>query len=263
MVKRVNLCSGGYDPIHSGHINLINGMSTGLTSDISVVAVNSDKWLQRKKGNNFLTINERITIVANLKSVHSAIEFNDDDDSACDAIQQCLDKYPSAAIHFHNGGDRNSANILETLKFAGNSRVHFIYGTGGNNKANSSSDILTRWATISNTTQRQWGNYTVLDNMPGVKVKKMIVTPGKSLSMQQHEHRSEHWFVASGSGYAEAQYTTESAITRIQLVKDDLLTISKQCWHKLVNDSHDDLVIVEIQHGLTCKESDITRKPDK
>ena len=100
------LVTGGFDPIHSGHLSLFREakkMGTHL-----VVGVNSDMWLRRKKGKYFMPLEERMAVVSELKSVDEVITFNDEDNTACDAIEQCLRKY--GEILFCNGGDRQREN---------------------------------------------------------------------------------------------------------------------------------------------------------
>ena len=85
MEKTVILVTGGFDPLHSGHIAYFKAAKE--IGDYSLcVGVNSDAWLTRKKGKPFMTIDERVSIIKELKCVDVVIEFRDHDDSACDAI---------------------------------------------------------------------------------------------------------------------------------------------------------------------------------
>ena len=87
----IGLVTGGFDPIHSGHIECLQDAKK-LCSHL-IVGVNSDEWLKRKKGKYFMPLSERMAILNELKSVDEVITFNDDDNTACDAIEQCLRKY--------------------------------------------------------------------------------------------------------------------------------------------------------------------------
>ena len=254
----VVLATGGFDPIHSGHIALLE--EAKQLGDILVVGVNSDIWLIRKKGRYFMTHKERRTVVQALACVDQAIAFNDNDNSACDAIQQCLDKYPDAdKIIFVNGGDRTQDNIPEMNKFSGRDRVVFAFGTGGTDKKNSSSDILERWKAPR--TDRDWGYYRVIHNVGlGVKVKELTVEPGKTLSMQRHAKRSEFWFVAEGQGLVNRQLANGYALPSVELAEHDQLVIPVGEWHQLVNPYKEPLKVVEIQYGKDCIEEDIERK---
>jgi len=138
---RIVLVTGGFDPIHSGHIDYFNDAKQ--LGDLLVVGVNSDDWLTRKKGKPFMTFAERSAIVGNIKSVDVVIDFDDSDGSAKDAIRKVRNQFPSSRIIFANGGDRTSSNIPE-MDIA-DSNLTFAFGVGGSFKKNSSSWILNNW----------------------------------------------------------------------------------------------------------------------
>ena len=193
-MKKIVLITGGFDPLHSGHIAYFK--AARALGDILVVGVNSDAWLTRKKGSPFMPINERIEIVRNIQGVDAVIDFNDDDGSANHAIQQVRQNYPLYKIIFANGGDRTKTNIPEMD--CGVDNLEFAFGVGGEDKKNSSSWILQEWKAPK--TERQWGYYRVLHEAnKQTKVKELTVEPGQRLSMQRHQDRSEHWFVAEGT----------------------------------------------------------------
>jgi len=77
---KIVLCTGGYDPLHSGHIAYFE--AARKLGDKLVVGLNSDDWLARKKGRTFMPISERAIIVENLKSVDHCVSFNDSDGSS-------------------------------------------------------------------------------------------------------------------------------------------------------------------------------------
>ena len=135
------LVSGGFDPIHSGHIKLISEAS--LHGKV-VVLLNSDTWLRNKKGKAFLPINERKIIMESIKNVIDVLEFDDKDKSCIDGIKKAIAKYKNHKIKFANGGDRDSKNTLE-LKFCKDNKIETLWGVGGNDKSNSSSWILKKW----------------------------------------------------------------------------------------------------------------------
>ena len=136
------IVSGGFDPIHEGHIEMIKAASS--MSDGVIVLINSDAWLCRKKGKNFHTIVTRKAILENLKGVVDVLEFDDSDNSACEGIKKARIKYPDVHLVFANGGDRGKDNILgsQICKECG---VDLAFGVGGSIKANSSSWILEKW----------------------------------------------------------------------------------------------------------------------
>lgn len=141
-MKKYYIVSGGFDPIHEGHIEMIK--ASAAKSDGVIVLLNSDEWLCRKKGKNFMNFKTRSTICANLKNVVDVLGFDDTDNSACDGIRKAREKYADAELVFANGGDRRSDNIPETA-VAKELQVKLEFGVGGENKANSSSWILKDW----------------------------------------------------------------------------------------------------------------------
>jgi len=254
-MKKIVLITGGFDPLHSGHIAYIKAAKA--LGETLVVGVNSDAWLTRKKGAAFMPFYERLNIVKNIKEVDYVIEFNDDDNSAKLAIKLARQTWPDHKIIFANGGDRTQANIPEMD--SGIDNVEFVFGVGGEDKKNSSSWILQEWKAPK--TERSWGYYRVLhENGKEVKVKELTVDPGQCLSMQKHEHRAEHWFIVEGT----AEIYTINRSTDQELIgvfhKHQSLHISKTQWHQLCNPGNVPLKIVEIQYGEDCKEEDIERK---
>jgi D-beta-D-heptose 7-phosphate kinase/D-beta-D-heptose 1-phosphate adenosyltransferase len=140
MVNRVVLVTGGFDPLHSGHIAYFK--AARALGNILIVGVNSDAWLIRKKGRTFMPGHERINIIQHLRMVDNCLLFNDDDDSAREAIRNVKLLYPNSQIVFANGGDRTKDNIPEMTE----SDVEFVFGVGGDTKINSSSWILDNWS---------------------------------------------------------------------------------------------------------------------
>ncbi|MDR2192607.1 MAG: adenylyltransferase/cytidyltransferase family protein [Endomicrobium sp.] len=136
------IVSGGFDPIHEGHINLIKAASQ--KSDGVIILLNSDDWLIRKKGKNFMSAKTRKIICENIKSVVDVLEFDDRDNSACDGIIKVRKKYPDAVLVIANGGDRTKDNIPE-IPVCKEQNVVLEFAVGGADKANSSSQILKKW----------------------------------------------------------------------------------------------------------------------
>ncbi len=252
---KIVLATGGFDPVHSGHIDYFN--ESAKLGDRLVIGLNSDAWLKRKKGRAFMPIDERKSVIGNLKVVDEVMEFNDDTNNSIDCIRQLLIKYPQSTIIFVNGGDRTSTNVPEIHEFKNESRVLFVFGVGGEHKKNSSSWILSEWKAPK--TNRPWGYYRVLhENGKEVKLKELTVEPGICLSMQRHEHRSEFWFVAEG--VATVYTKTETDVSHVgNFKKFDHIFIKRGEWHRLCNESESDLKIIEIQYGDNCIEEDIQR----
>ena len=209
----------------------------------------------KKKGKPFLPWNDRSSILKELKCVDYVISFNDDDDSARDAISQVLEKFPDMPIVFANGGDRNKTNILEVTE----DNIEFVFGVGSDTKINSSSWILNQWKewVISQEhlrVERIWGWYEVLETVSEhIKVKRLVVNPKKSLSYQKHSQRNEFWIVQDGT--ADILVRGKHMI----LEKNDFIIINKDEWHQVRNLTNDELIIFEVQFGIYCREDDIER----
>jgi len=250
-MRKIVLVTGGFDPIHSGHIAYLQAAKK--LGDVLIVGINSDEWLTRKKGRPFLPWEERATIVGGLKDITRVINFNDGDNSAKDAIRKLRTIYPNEQIVFANGGDRTKENIPEMELLKEYLNLDFVFGVGGENKANSSSWILEEWK--SPKTIRPWGYYRVLHTHGNtVKVKELTVDPGKSLSMQRHASRTELWFVAEGTAGLNWDFGGET----IKEFKQETILAGE--WHQLYNPTDSPLRVIEIQYGTACTEEDIERK---
>jgi len=246
MSDKLFLFTGGFDPLHSGHLAVINACQA---EGRVIVGVNSDAWLIRKKGQAFMPIEERKEIMQNIRGVMKCIEFDDSDDTAIDAIRQVRDEFgKSNQIIFVNGGDRTAENIPEMIF----DDVEFRFGIGGENKKNSSSWILAEWK--HPTEHRVWGDSMTYYESTQSKVKRLVIKPGSGISMQYHNKRSEYWFIEEG----EAQINGENFT--MYLSKHEQYHVDKCRWHQLINIGSEDLKIIEIQYGEECVETDIVRK---
>ena len=138
LFEKVSLVTGGFDPIHSGHISYFKRAKD--LSNYLVVGVNTEEWLTRKKGQYFQSWKERAEIIRHLDMVDAVISWDDEDDSACGAIAKCLEI--AETVIFANGGDRGKDNTPEIDKYGDHPRVEFAWGIGVDDKMNSSSWIL-------------------------------------------------------------------------------------------------------------------------
>lgn len=249
---KIVLVTGGFDPLHSGHIEYFKAAKQ--LGDKLIVGLNSDAWLTRKKGQPFMPIEERKAIVGHLAVVDSIIEFNDDDNSSKDAIHKIKTIFSDAEIIFANGGDRTAENIPEMVF----DDVEFVFGVGGEDKKNSSSWILQNWDKPK--TLRPWGYYRILHDVAGCKVKELTVEPGKSLSMQKHFKRSEYWLVSEGKCDVLSTMDNGYKLPTTTLNEHNSYEIPVGDWHQLSNPYNVPCRIVEIQYGESCVEEDIERK---
>ncbi|SVC46823.1 uncharacterized protein METZ01_LOCUS299677, partial [marine metagenome] len=112
-------------------------------------------------------------------------------------------------------------------------------------------------ATESTFEIRPWGNYTILQIEANYQVKRIEVHPGESLSLQSHNHRSEHWTIVSGTAQVQVDETSKT------LIRNQSIEIPKGSKHRLANPGEHPLVIVEVQIGDNLDEGDIIRYEDK
>ena len=257
-ITTIILVTGGFDPLHSGHIEYFK--QAKAMGDMLVVGVNSDAWLKRKKGRYFMPLDERGAIISELGMVDKVVGFEDDydaDGSAIRFIEDMQSYNPEAEIIFANGGDRTAGSTPEEI--AGLNKIKFAFGVGGTDKKNSSSWILKDWEAPK--IDRSWGHYRELYTGDGFAVKELVINPKSSLSMQRHQHRSETWNLVSGSAHVlTSQRSNPDDPQRQNLVPANPIDIPANVWHKGVNDSDEPAHIIEVWKGAELTEDDIERQ---
>jgi len=128
--KRIAV-SGGFDPVHVGHVRMIQ--SASQFGDVIVIC-NSDAWLRRKKGYVFMSFDERAEIIRAFKGVKDVVEADDDDGSVCESLKALQPDI------FANGGDRFNTNTPET-QTCKKYDIEMLWGVGGG-KIQSSSNLV-------------------------------------------------------------------------------------------------------------------------
>lgn len=210
--------SGGFDPIHPGHIAMIE--SAAEYGEVHII-LNSDDWLVRKKGFFFQPWTDRKKVLEiYTPHVHTV---DDSDGTVCEALRRIKPDY------FGNGGDRTNKNTPE-LDVCSELGIEPVFELGGG-KYSSSSMINGRQRV-----ETRWGRYDVLLDMPQLKVKMLTIEPGKKLSLQRHNDRSEFFFMPNGE------------------VRMNLPGV----WHAPQAPDDESLVILEVQVGV-ANENDIER----
>jgi cytidyltransferase-like protein len=249
---KIIIVSGGFDPLHSGHIAYFK--SSKDLGDKLIVALNSDAWLVNKKGKFFMPFLERKAIVENLACVDLVVDFEDDElGSATNALIKVKEMYPDDQIIFANGGDRNKENIPEMSV----DNISFQFSVGGDDKKNSSSWILKNWQYYHE--KRLWGSFYNLFEEDQVKVKELVVAPGKGMSFQKHFKRSEIWMVSKGSCIVNYSKDDPDNKQNIKLNKFDHYLVPVGEWHQITNPFKETCHLIEIQYGEECIEEDIER----
>ena len=142
--RKTIMVSGGFDPVHIGHIRMI--LDAARHGDVVVVA-NSDDWLFRKKGFVFMEFEQRAEILAAIKGVVKVSGVDDTDGTVCEAIRRLKPDM------FANGGDRRKNNTPEQ-DICEELGIQMLWGVGGEDKANSSSDLVERVKSTSKVSGR-------------------------------------------------------------------------------------------------------------
>jgi|TARA_R110002012_G_scaffold81410_1_gene205955 cytidyltransferase-like protein len=137
---KLAIVSGGFDPVHVGHIELFE-KAKGMADDLLVI-VNDDAFLERKKGKPFMPLTERLKVVESLKPVTMVVESSDEDDTVCNTLQWIRALYKSKYKHmmFCNGGDRTGKGETPEHITCEQIGIKPVYGLG--EKIQSSSWLL-------------------------------------------------------------------------------------------------------------------------
>lgn len=120
-------------------------------------------------------------------------------------------------------------------------------------------DVKERYPSLTEThltVSRPWGSYSVLEEGANFKIKRIVVNPGGRLSLQSHNHRSEHWVVVSGTA------TVTNGNDEIIVPTNESTYIPAGCQHRLSNETAHELILIEVQTGFNLDESDIVRYED-
>tara|TARA_B100000401_G_C52722132_1_gene679178 strand:+ start:237 stop:1010 length:774 start_codon:yes stop_codon:yes gene_type:complete len=250
-MSTIVLVSGGFDPLHKGHLDLLQ--EAKKLGDHLTVGLNSDEWLTRKKGSPFMSQWDRMDLLMNLECVDHVVPFDDNDDTAKDFIEKAIASHGiDHKFIFANGGDRTEENIpeMELREKYSFANLEFVFGVGGN-KTYSSSSI--------NSVQREWGDYKVIHAEDFAKVKILTIDINKSISYQRHFYRGEIWHVMNGQAMIKTSKGKPSNYTYDYLTSGQHFSIIPYEWHQVTNMGNEPLRIIEIQHGSYVEEDDIER----
>lgn len=148
----VMILSGGFDPIHEGHVKMIRAAAE--LADMVIVGVNSDAWLKRKKGYVFMNFEQRRYIVSSIKGVSMAVGFDDNDETAAELLLNVLSGVGALAgengvydlkVAFGNGGDRKDTKTIPAreVEICSQWNIDMVWNVGGG-KIESSSDLVAK-----------------------------------------------------------------------------------------------------------------------
>lgn len=245
--------SGGFDPLHIGHVRMLQ--AARALGDKLVVIVNNDHWLRAKKGFVFMPQRERAELLRAFpfidKVVLTAHAKNDTDKSVVRELQRLKPHI------FANGGDRRNAKDIPESVICKALGITMMFNVGTGGKVQSSSWMVSAARRPAAQTVRPWGKFYGWDAGKDWYLKTVYVAPGKRLSLQYHQHRSEMWVLVAGD--ATATIEANGKRVRVPLVKGQVFSVPMRTIHRL--ESKKGGVIVEVALGV-FDEEDIVRIQD-
>lgn len=243
--------TGGFDPLHSGHIDYFR--AARQLGDYLIVGMNTNKWLERKKGKAFMSEKERRAVLESLKMVDEVCLLSDTSDTVDVWLSSMIEQNPDDNIIFANGGDRTEYTTPEVALIS-HPRLSFTFNVGGT-KTQSSTDLLNNYKD----TERVWGWFTELFKDDRVKVKELVIEPGKGISYQKHFKRSEIWFISHGQCTVKHSRGKRTDFQMHNLREDDIFDVRANEWHQIYNPYSKPCHVIEIQYGQETNEEDILR----
>jgi cytidyltransferase-like protein len=286
MGKKIAITSVYANPLHPGHIECFE-LSRALADEL-IVIVNNDIQAKLKRGvESFQDEQYRMKVVASLKPVSKVVLSIDTDPPVSNTLTKVIEEVRAehgndCEIIFTKGGDRFANEIPERV-VCDAFGVRIVDGLGA--KTHNSSSYVARVANKADSEKlsaelasipteykekeyievgyRPWGVYYVLEDQPNLKIKKLIVSPKKRLSLQSHEKRSEHWVVVNGTATVQIREKDHPDHIGHRIVRtNESCHVPRGHIHRLGNEGDDHLVVIEVQSGEYTGEDDITRYED-
>ena len=248
--KKVVVVSGGFDPIHVGHVRLMQ--KAKKLGDELVVILNNDNWLKTKKGFVFMPEKERAEVLKGLGVVDRVVitghKKNDTDRSVSKELARLKPDI------FANGGDRKTAAHIPEAVVCKKYGIKMVFNVGPGGKVQSSSWLTIKLAGKAIMDVRPWGHEEVLKSMPHYWVKMLTINAGHRFSLQIHSHRTEVWVCVEG------KLTAEIDGKKIPMSVGDIIIAPQGKTHRL--GSLKGGTIAEIAYGDRVVEDDFVRLED-
>lgn len=247
--------SGGFDPVHVGHLRCIQGTNKIAVemNGVSVIIVNSDGFLVRKKGRPFMNHQERMEIIAGIEGVDFVVGWDDGTQTVTGALERL-----KPAV-FAKGGDRSDADKVPEFILCEQIGCEVRFGVGGREKVQSSSDLIAASETKEEKLKRTspdafdmlyldqvwendkdarivdkpWGMEEILVEGDRYAAKILTILPDQRLSLQYHEQKDETIYVMDGTLKLEIG-EGDDASTRF-LLKGDYFRIEPGTIHRFAS----------------------------
>lgn len=246
------LVSGGFDPVHVGHLRMFQGAQN--LSDKVILLLNNDEWLIKKKGKPFMNQDQRKEILDQFISISEVIIQTYSDKSSSEAIKDFVKNNPNKTICYCNGGDRSNIKKILEADVCKKLGVVLEFGVGGDKKVESSSQLTKNY--LGNIETRPWGSYQIIAKNNGYQIKEINVSYGSKLSLQKHSNRSEFWQIVEG----KSKIIIEN--NEYYLKEKEHIYIPENTIHRIENIGEKNLIFIEIQLGKNLNEDDIIRIED-
>jgi len=246
--------SGGFDPLHIGHVRMFK--EARKHGDKLVVILNNDHWLKNKKGFAFMPQKERAELIQSFPHVDRVVitdhKPNDPDRSVVRTLRKLKPQV------FANGGDRKpNGDPVPEVAVCKELGIQVVYNVGKGGKVQSSSWMIRDASRHVARSVRPWGEFYGWDQGEWWYLKTLYIKPGKRLSLQYHNHRSERWVLVEGD--AEA-ITVENGVEKQTALKiGETFTVGQKTPHRLTSKKGG--ILVEVAVGK-FDENDIVRLQD-
>ena len=188
------LVSGGFDPIHVGHLRMFQDAKK--IADKVILLLNNDEWLIKKKGKPFMNQNQRKEILEEFISISEVIIQTSSEASSSLAIEEFVKKIQINQFVIVMAETEVILKILRETEICDKLNVNLEFGIGGK-KIESSSNLTKNY--LGEYEKRPWGNYHIIAKNLGYQIKEIKVSMNSKLSLQKHQNRAEFWQIIRGN----------------------------------------------------------------